>query len=172
MFSDELGKTIDSLVNFDDTTYEAMERKVSAFEVVKNEIMNAEIHKELDFEDKEFIEENLKNVIEIGSNVLQVGASNVRPGSHATHIQGFAAMMASMISALKELRDFKKMIHDMKVMANPELLEPPKPTVQNNIVVNDLSTLTKLLKEAKDKSKLGEIEAKFEVEEGKIFEVK
>jgi hypothetical protein len=172
MFSDELGKTIDSLVDFDDTSYEAMERKVSAFEVVKNEIMNVEVNKELEFEDKEFIEENLKSVIEIGTTVLQVGAANVRPGSHATHIQGFAAMMSSMISALKELRDFKKMIHDMKIMANPQLLEPPKPTIQNNIMVNDLSSLTKLLKEAKAKSKLGEIEAKFEVEEGKVFEVK
>lgn len=172
MFSEDLGRTIDSLVNFEDNTFEAMERKVSAFEVVKNEIMNVDISKELEFEDKEFIEENLKSVIEIGSTVLQVGAANVRPGSHATHIQGFAAMMSSMISALKELRDFKKMIHDMKVMANPQLLEPPKPTVQNNIMINDLSSLTKLLKEAKAKSKLTEVEAKFEVEEGKVFEVK
>lgn len=172
MFSDELGRTIDSLVNFEDNSFEAMERKVSAFEVVKNEIMNVEVNKELEFEDKEFIEENLKSVIEIGTTVLQVGAANVRPGSHATHIQGFAAMMSSMISALKELRDFKKMVHDMKVMANPHLLEPPKPTIQNNIMVNDLSSLTKLLKEAKAKSKLGEIEAKFEVEDGKVFEAK
>lgn len=172
MFSEELGRTIDSLVNFEDNTFEAMERKVSAFEVVKNEIMNVEVNKELEFEDAEFIEENLKSVIEIGTTVLQVGAANVRPGSHATHIQGFAAMMTSMISALKELRDFKKMVHDMKVMANPELLNPPKPMIQNNIMVNDLSSLTKLLKEAKAKSNLTSIEAKFEVEEGKIFEVK
>lgn len=171
MLSDELAKNIDSLVDFNDTSFDSMERKVSAFEAVKHEIMCVETS-EIDLEDKEFIENNLKSVIEIGTNVLKTAANNVRPGSHATHTQGFAALMASMITALRELRDFKKMIHDLKIMHNPELLSPPTPPVQQNIIVNDLSSLTKMLNDAKKKSLVNDVEAKFVVEEGKVFEVK
>ena len=172
---DELGKTIDSLVDFKENDFNDIEKKVSAFDAVKNEIMSIKTNEIVTFDDKEFISSNLKTMIEIGISALRTVSQNVRPGSPGTQSQGFASILMSLSNTIKELIHFNKMIHDLEILHNPEILAPVNNT-QNNITVNnnsfDLSELTKMIKDASKKSELNEINAKFEVEEGKVFESK
>jgi hypothetical protein len=129
----------------------------------KNELIELTKKDELSIQDEKYINDGLKELIEVGSNVFNTVASEVKFGVADRKIEVFAKLLDSMTNTIRELREFNKMIEDMRMLRNG--LNPIKEEGRLQISAKDLADI---VREASQNSELNRIDATFEVDDGEI----
>ena len=137
-----------------------IEQQLSAFETIKNEMVNVDKNEIKTIEDKEFIVDILKKMIKIGLDTLEKLAANCKPGSAANYGESFGTAFSAVLGGVKELREAEKMFFDIQMMIEPQL---PEKIEDKNVLMSSKDFL-KLIETAKKESSLNGIEAKFKVE--------
>lgn len=111
-------------------------------------------------EDKEYLQFELKNLIQNGVNTLEKLSEDIKIGSsprtHEVYFNGLGAVR----ELLKELKELN--LDDLNVSK-----ESPKESVVNNTQINfnlTSSNILDMIKKAKETSEMNKIEAKFDID--------
>lgn len=171
----ELKEKVESIFSESANLSGDISHQVSGLESVKNQIMTIEKTDIKTIEDKEFVEEILKQQIRLGMSVLEKAASDIKTGSPATYREAWAMINTSVSNTIKEFIAFKKMIHDLEIVHNPPPVVPQ--TINQNLTVLDSTDLLKYLNKVRSEAEINRIVPKFKTdnkpEEGSgMFDVK
>jgi len=112
------------------------------------------------FEDKIYLQERLKNLVENSETILTKLATDIKTGSDARKFEVYGELLGSITNTLKELRDLNKMSIDTNIMENPN--EVPGATTNVNVFLSS-SELQKMMESAREKSEINKIDATFEI---------
>jgi len=115
-----------------------MPEEVKEFENKKTALV-ASADKRL-IEDKEFLQEEIKFMIEQGKMVLDKIQKDLKVGSQPRMFEVYGSVYTSVMNAMKELRELNKNVADVSIKTNPEQQQKT-----NNIQMT-ASELSKLIK--------------------------
>ena len=109
--------------------------------------------------DKIYIEENIKELIEISKDVLKTVKDDIKIGASPRQIEVFSTLTNAITNQIKELRDLNKMIYDLESINS---IDDPKPGIVNISMTSD--DLLDMIKDASKNSELNKIDADFDIE--------
>ena len=140
-------------------TIEKISTDIQEFEDKKNELIESTKNQTL--EDKNYLQTEIKGIVDCGKNVLEKLQNEIKVGSSARIYEVYADLMNSVINGLKELRELNKTVYDIETI-NDDLGQTSKPANIN--IVMDAKELLKHINDAKQKNELNAIDAEFTVE--------
>ncbi len=155
---DNLAKSFDS--SYKEENIDKLSTEIQVFEDKKKQLVDSS--KKIEFGDKNFLKEEVKDVIGIGKAVLDKLSNELKIGSPPRMYEVCAKMLESVISGLKELRELNKTIYEIE--AAPTDGEKGKPNV-NITFTGTGKDLLDMISSAKDKNELDRVDADFKVEE-------
>ena len=132
----------------------------NAVAVVETELKTVEIRT---LEDKEFIRDNLKEMIDIAKSVLVTVKDDIKIGAPATRIEAFSLVLKELTVTLEKLTTLNKTVLDIELQQVPPI--PVAPVVNNNLIMDSkamLALIRKGSKLAKEDSELNTISTEFE----------
>lgn len=109
-------------------------------------------------EDKEYLQQQTKDIIDNSKEVLRIVQQDIKIGSPAKQIEAYAKLMTSHIEGLRELRELNKTVADMQVFTEPE---STKTSINIKLTGKELIAM---MKEAKESSQIKAVDANFSVE--------
>lgn len=128
---------------------------------LKKDIVSADLGS-YTLEDAEYMEEQIKKSLDGLESVTNRLEQEIKVGSKASMYEVYATLSNSRMNAIKELREMRKIILDIKV----KLQETKSP---KNVTVNQTFMSSKdvdnLIKNASKNSNLKKIEANFKIDE-------
>lgn len=173
---DKLSETFNT--NYEPTVNEKIvevQQELKTLEERKTEI-KSKIKNEITVEDREYIEYEIKSLIESNRNVMiSLEQELTRPGTKASFFEVYSMVSNTVLNALRELRDLNKLIIDaaiaqrkLAVLENTRFLKETsgnQPQVTNNTLILDSKSLFKMIDDAKRNSSLNDVNADFKLEE-------
>ncbi len=140
-------------------TVEKIENEISIFKSKKNELVK-EGSEVKTLEDKTWLQNQIKIVIEHGQLALDSVKKDIKIGTTPRTIEVYAKLMQSTLEGLKELATLNRTIADMEFYRNPET----EPSTKINIQM-DGKELFDYMDKVRKESQLNAIDAEFDVED-------
>ena len=138
-------------------------KEIKKIEDVKNKISKNETDS-FTLEDVEYMEMELKDSLKGLQSVMNTLEQEIKIGAKSTMFEVYATLSNSKINAIKELRELRKIIIDLKIKS----IEKNKTPIAKNLTMNFNSisdVLEAVSKKAKKNSSINKIDAEFEIEE-------
>lgn len=151
----ELGSTFDPQKEFN--------KQTDKITKVKNKLVCNDTDN-LTLEDVEYMELELKEVLEGLQRVMDTLEQEIKIGSKAIMFEVYSTLTTSKINAVRELRELRKTIVDIK-FKNKKSEDKQKPTNNVTMVFNSIQDVLEASKNAKKNSSLNSIDADFKIEE-------
>jgi len=166
----ELDGTFDKLNDKFNTSFttssseiDKIEEEIQEIEDKKNELIVRSNKTDLVIKDQDYLEEEIKELIDNSKTVLQKLQNDIKIGSPARMYEVYAELLNSVLNQYKELRELNKMIESMKIMSGAGF----RPSVEekDNKISLTSDQLIDVVNKAKKNSQLNAIDASFEIEE-------
>lgn len=137
-----------------------LENDLTEFEIKKNELKAfVESKKELTLEDKGFLQLEHKTLYQNGRLVLDKLQTEIKQGSSPRMYEVYSALLSTLMSGLRELRELNKMILDIERYNNAAAgLGQSGNTV--NVFVSSKEMLN-MIKKAKNENSLNAVDGTF-----------
>ena len=139
---------------------DAIESEIDLFESKKNEIITKSTTSSNTLEDKEYIQDDIKQLITNGKKVLSLLQKDLKIGSAPRMYEVYSTLMSTVLVGLRELRDLNKTVADMQMFS----MEPDVSSTEVNIKMSGKELLN-MIKNASDDNQMNAISADFKVEE-------
>lgn len=158
-------ENLDSMFNVSGnsiTGTDELENQIEILEEEKNKLLCKSNENFETLEDKEYIQEKIKVIIETGETVLSKVSQDIKIGSNPKQIEVYAKLIDSVVNALSQLRELNKVVSDK------QLLVGDFNSGDNNKEVNFKLTgkeLLNMINSAKENSQLNAVDTDFEIEE-------
>lgn len=160
----------DKLADLADTEYEteigksisAANEQMQLVDQQKQEITKKLDSKQLVLKDQEYIDLELKTLIQTTVTVLNKLAEDIRIGSHARQFEVYATLANSLKDQIRELRDMNRMLAEMEMFQSPE--EKDKSTVNINMTGKEM---IEMYRELQKNIEINRVDAEFEIEDSK-----
>jgi hypothetical protein len=161
--------TFDSLGNALNTTFvpkatsgdmEKINKEIDEFQSQKNKLIGAvQSKKIMTLEDKEFLNNETKDLIKNGKLVLEKLQNDIKIGCSPRMFEVYADLLRSIILSLKELRDLNKMILDVEMFQ----VDPAKDQKANVNVHLTGRELLEMINGAKATNQMNSVSTDFEI---------
>ena len=122
-------------------------------------IQSANTNKELTFEDKEYLQKEIKGLIKGGKTVLEILEKDLKIGTKSGMFEAYAKLLDSVTTSLKELRILNKMILDVEFLTNADTDSKGSTTLQIQMTGRELIDM---INSAKENSQINALSADFE----------
>ena len=147
----------DSVTGMDD-----VEKQIEVFEEQKNKLIAKKDNELATIEDKEYIQKEIKIIVENGKLVLEKVAKDIKIGANPRQIEVYAKLMDSVINGLSQLRELNRIVSDKEFMMGNFNNNEEKVNVNIKMSGKDLLNM---INDAKENSQLNAIDTDFEIEE-------
>ncbi len=168
------GEKMDSNDSFDkmskalDTEFDGavIENQLAEIEEIKNEVSTTIVSDDVSFEDKEYLQGMLKQIIASSMHVMQVCSESIKIGSNAREKEVFFNGAGKLVEACKELRELNKTVSDIKVQEK----KANSSTTNNNLTVSmkmsgrDMLNWINNLEDAQKNNNMNEISTDFDTD--------
>jgi hypothetical protein len=151
----ELGSTFDPQKEFD--------KQTDKITKVKNKLVCKDAEN-LTLEDVEYMELELKEVLMGLQRVMDTLEQEIKIGAKAIMFEVYSTLTNSKINAVRELRELRKIIVDIK-FKNKKSEDKEKSPNNVTMVFNSISDVLEASKNARKNSSLNSIDADFKIEE-------
>ena len=141
------------------------EDKIEKFSEVKETAKEMVTSTEHSLEDKEYIQFELKSLIQGGLNILDKLEQDISVGTKVRSHEVYFTGMNSIMNALKELRELNKVEIDISMAKDKSEGEKVGGVTVNQFY--DSSSLLNMLKDAQQSNSLNEVTAEFQIEDTK-----
>lgn len=161
-----MNETFDKLDNEFNTpaTVENPTKELEVFQQQKNELVAKTVQVKT-LEDKEFLQTEIKSLIENSKRVLDIIQKDIKIGSPPRMAEVYAKLLTSTIEGIRELRELNQTLANMQMFKDSD--EVPKATLNVKMTGKELISL---IKSAKDNSQMKEISAEFQKNDKEPFE--
>lgn len=157
-----LSKQLDQIIDYGkapNQNLETLEVQLTGLVQTSSQTMNIEKSEIKTIEDKDFIDSMYRKQIEIAMRVLEI-AGEMRIGAPAQNQFAFAQINESVTNALEKFVQYKKMIHGIDLVSNPDFIQPQN----TQINIFDSKTILDRIKAAKTEAEIDKIEPVFHIE--------
>jgi hypothetical protein len=159
--------SFDKIANELDSTFDPekeFNNEKSKIDAVKEKLVNSDVNG-YTLEDVAYMELELKMSLEGLQRVMDTLEQEIKVGAKAMLYEVYSTLTNSKINAVKELRELRKIIVDIKL--RKEKIEKKQP--EKNVNVYNFNSIQDVLEasvaNAKKKSSLNQIDANFKIEE-------
>ena len=159
---DKMSEALDTSFQGEEDIAEEVNTQLATVGDLKKDITTTDLTT-YTLEDAKYMEQQIKKSLEGLEAVSNRLEQEIKIGSKASMFEVYATLANSKMNAIKELRELRKIILDLKIQ-----LEKPKSSSPKNVTVNNYMSakdVTKMLKDASANSKLKKIDATFKVDE-------
>jgi hypothetical protein len=162
----DLTKKIESIFEFNQdlenlpTTFV---EKVSAYEEKSNQLMNISQSEITTIEEKEYIDDVFKVMIDEGIAAFKILTKTIKVGISGKDMEGYSRFFDSLSMTLERMINYKMKLREINLMMNPEVVNSKQPT-QNNFFL-DGKGLADMMKDIKQNNQLNDIVVDFKVED-------
>lgn len=139
------------------TTIEPV-KEIQSFQQQKNELIEKTTQIKT-LEDKEYLQTEVKSLIENSKRVLDTIQKDIKIGSPPRMAEVYAKLLTSTLEGLRELRELNQTIANMQMFKDP--LETPKANLNISMTAKELM---QMMREAKESSQIKAVDANFSVE--------
>lgn len=145
-----------------------LNKEMKQLEVQKNKIDKIFNSDEWTLEDKQYLQNEIKNTIDSIQSVMDILKNDIKLSTPPRAHEVYATLAKTKLEAIKELRELNKNITDLQITKNK--IEGKKEST-NNIQVNNYNLnstdMLKLAKEAIKNSQVKKIKPEFHFDESK-----
>lgn len=137
------------------------EEYTNAIDIIyeKKNNLRSSIEKELDINEIEYMEFEIKNSITNLESILDKLSQDIKIGSPPRMYEVYATLQSSKTTMIKELREIQKMLMDYKIK-NKTIQQPAG--ITNNITLTSKALLD-MINSAKENNSMNEIQAEFDI---------
>jgi len=150
-----------------DQKIEEVEQDMSLIETKKNELV-AKAQTTAVFQDQEFIQTELRTLIMSARTVFHKVEQDIKIGADNRKIEVYAKLLESIGKQYTSLIELNKSIFDAQVQMGQVDIE----NIGNNKISLTSLQLLDMINTAKDESQMNKIEAKFEIEDEHMPDLK
>lgn len=142
-----------------------IENKLTEIEKIKSEA-NALIENKdnIAFEDKGYLQLELKQIIQTTMHVLEICRENIKIGSSARDKEVFFNGVGKMVEACKELRELNRVVTELNIQDKKSKTPANNVTVKMDMSSRDMLKYLNKLEAAQKNNKLNEVSAEFQID--------
>lgn len=159
---EKMADTLDMDFEGEEDIEKEVDKSLEKVDKIKNELVDGSLAT-YTLEDAKYMEVQIKKSLSGLEHVSDRLEQEIKVGSKASLFEVYATLANSKMNAIRELREMRKIIVDLKIQ-----LEKPKQKSPKNVTVNNFMSakdVDKMIKSANQKSLMNEVDATFNVEE-------
>lgn len=157
---EDLSEKFDSAFDDSSSSFNSTNNSLLEIESKKNKIIESSKKPDLTLQDQQFMQNELYKMIADISTVTEVLKNDLKQGSRASSYEAYAKLVNSGRELISELRELNKTIVDINIAQRTP--QQQFNTVNNVVVMTGDQMLDKIL-EARSKSQINAVEAKFDI---------
>ncbi len=142
---------------------EDVKEQYEIIESKKNELVEVTEKNEISLQDKEFLQNSLKDLIKSNNDLLTLLRDDIKIGANPRQVEVYAKFNDSVTNQLKELKELNKTIMDTEVLQDN--ISPDNNKGGDVNIQMSGKEMLEFYKEFKKENSLDKVDAEFEVEE-------